>query len=146
MTPKSARRKKFKPVAEFTNIRTLPSGYQVTITRSKVEFSRHFAGHSEQSLAKAARFRDQVLRELPTKRVNPVPRYVLKALGVPAEVVGVSRHSTRPFYQVPYRDRGKMRTRSFYWHGGKKAEAEAYAAAVAFRAEFVSRSLSSSSR
>ncbi|MBA2744372.1 MAG: hypothetical protein H0U43_08735, partial [Chthoniobacterales bacterium] len=61
-------------VTEFTNIRVLPSGYQVSVTRAKVEVSRHFAGHSDASLKAAVRFRDKVLRELPPKRINPVPR------------------------------------------------------------------------
>ena len=35
---------------EFTNIRILPSGYQVAITRNKKEYSKHFAGHSMDAL------------------------------------------------------------------------------------------------
>ena len=124
-------RSRFKPVTEFANIRVLPSGYQVAVTRAKIEFSRHFAGHSDASLRAALRFRDKVLRELPTKRLNPVPRKVLAAVGVDAEVVGVFRHPKRMFYQVTYRDRGRMRMRSFSWK--KRPEAEAYAAAIAFR-------------
>ena len=122
-------------VTEFTNIRVLPSGYQVSVTRAKIEFSRHFAGHSDASLQAALRFRDKVLRELPTKRLNPVPRKVLAAVGVNAEVVGVFRHPKRSFYQVSYRDGGRMRSRTFSWK--KVSEAEAYAAAIAFRAGVV---------
>ena len=128
-------RARFKPVTEFTNIRVLPSGYQVTVTRAKIEFSRHFAGHSDASLKAALRFRDKVLRELPTKRLNPVPRKVLAAVGVDTEVVGVFRHPKRMFYQVMYRDGGRMRARTFSWR--KMKEADAYAEAIAFRARQV---------
>ena len=119
------------PVTEFTNIRVLPSGYQVTVTRAKIEFSRHFAGHSDASLEAALRFRDKTLRELPSKRLNPVPRKVLAAVGLQTEAVGVSRHPQRSFYQVAYRDHGRMRTRTFSWRN--LPEAAAYAAAIAFR-------------
>ena len=124
-----------KPVTEFTNIRVLPSGYQVTVTRAKIEFSRHFAGHSDASLKAALRFRDKALRELPTKRLNPVPRKVLAAVGLETEVVGVFRHPKRMFYQVTYRDGDRTRARTFSWRN--VAEAEAYAAAIAFRASQV---------
>ena len=127
-----------KPVTEFTNIRVLPSGYQVSVTRAKIEFSRHFAGHSDASLNAAVRFRDKALRELPPKRINPVPREVLAAVGLDREVVGVFRHPRRSFYQVSFREKGKWRTRSFSWN--KRDEADAYANAVAFREELVRRS------
>lgn len=129
------------PVTEFTNIRVLPSGYQVAVTRAKIEFSRHFAGHSDASLKAALRFRDKALRELPTKRVNPVPRKVLAALGLDREVVGVFRHTHRSFYQVMYRDGARTRARTFSWK--KVGEADAYAAAIAFRAAQVRASRSS---
>jgi hypothetical protein len=125
-------------VTEFTNIRVLPSGYQVSVTRARIEFSKHFAGHSDASLKAATRFRDKVLRELPPKRINPVPRKVLSALGLDREVVGVYRHVTPPFYQVSFREKGKWHMRSFSWN--KRDEAEAYAAAVAFREELVRQS------
>ena len=128
-------RSRSKPVTEFTNIRVLPSGYQVAVTRAKNEFSRHFAGHSDASLEAALRFRDKVLRQLPTKRLHPVPRKVLAAVGRDTEVVGVFRHPNRMFYQVTYRDQGRMRMRTFSWK--KRPEAEAYAAAVAFRMQQV---------
>jgi len=132
-TPSNPRRA--KAVTEFTNIRVLPSGYQVCVTRAKIEFSRHFAGHTDASLARALRFRDKALRELPTKRLNPVPRRVLQALGLEREVVGVFRTPKRLFYQVTFRDAGKMRMRTFTWR--TRPEAEAYAAAIAFREELV---------
>ena len=128
------------PVTAFTNIRVLPSGYQVSVTRAKIEFSRHFAGHSDASLQAALRFRDKALRELPTKRVNPVPRKVLTALGLESEVVGVFRHTSRSFYQVTYRDGAQTRSRTFSWK--KVGETEAYAAAIAFRAAQVRASRS----
>ena len=58
---------------EFTNIRILPSGYQVAITRNKKEYSKHFAGHSKDSLKAAHHWRDRVLRLLPNKRSQPIP-------------------------------------------------------------------------
>ncbi|CAA9234064.1 MAG: hypothetical protein AVDCRST_MAG42-1296 [uncultured Chthoniobacterales bacterium] len=135
MRSSAANPRRSKPVTEFTNIRVLPSGYQVSLTRAKIEFSRHFAGHSEASLEAALRFRDKALRELPKKRLNPVPRKVLAALGLDAEVVGVFRHPRRSFYQVAYREGGRLRARSFSWK--KVDEAAAYSAAIAFRASVV---------
>lgn len=135
MRSAAANPRRSKPVTEFRNIRVLPSGYQVTVTRAKIEFSRHFAGHSDASLKAALRFRDKALRELPPKRMNPVPRKVLAAVGLETEVVGVSRNPRRLFYQVAYREGGRMRSRTFSWKYVK--EADAYAAAIAFRAELV---------
>ena len=105
------------------------------MTRAKIEFSRHFAGHSDASLKAALRFRDKALRELPKKRLNPVPRKVLAALGLDAEVVGVFRHPRRSFYQVSFREGGRWRARTFSWR--TVDEADAYAAALAFRASLV---------
>ncbi len=113
----------------------LPSGYQVTITRAGLEFSRHFAGLSEESLKRATRFRDQALRELPPKNLNPVPRGVLTRLGLKQPVVGVFRHRRSAMYSVSYIDRGRRRTRAFMWT--KREEWEAYADAVAFRRETI---------
>ena len=135
MRSTTARSPRFKPVVEFTNIRVLPSGYQVTLTRSKIEFSRHFAGHSEASLEAALRFRDKALRELPPKRLNPVPRAVLAAVGRETETPGVCRNPQKSFYQVSYREDGRLRSRTFSYKRVK--EAEAYAAALAFRAAIV---------
>jgi hypothetical protein len=117
---------------EFKNIRVLPSGYQVTLVRSGNEFSRHFAGHSEQSYRAAIRFRDRTLRELPDKRLNKIPRRVLAALGLSKPVVGVFRHPSRQMYQVSYKEREQRRNRAFSW-GGEISEAQALAAAIAFR-------------
>ena len=117
---------------EFKNIRVLPSGYQVSIVRAKIEFSRHFAGHSEQSRRAAIRFRDKVLRQLPPKRLNAIPPRVLAAVGLSEAVVGVFRHAGRSMYQVGYRETGQARNRAFMW-GSKRTEAQAYAAAIAFR-------------
>lgn len=135
--PANASPSRSGPVTEFTNIRVLPSGYQVSVTRAKIEFSRHFAGHSDGSLKAALRFRDKALRELPAKRVNPVPRKVLAALGLDTEVVGVFRNPARLFYEVSYRDGGRLRSRTFSWK--QMPEADAYAAAIAFRAGIVGR-------
>ena len=116
---------------EFKNIRTLPSGYQVSIVRGKTEVSRHFAGHSEKSYRAAVRYRDHLLRELPEKRVNKIPRWVLRALGLAKPVVGVFRSAKRKFYQVTWYERGRQRTAVFYWRGDD--EVEAYQTAIEFR-------------
>ncbi len=63
-------------MTDFKNIRTLPSGYQVSVVRAKTEVSRHFAGHSEKSYRAAVRYRDRLLRELPDKRQNKIPCWV----------------------------------------------------------------------
>ena len=126
--------KRPRAFTEFTNIRVLPSGYQVTLTRAGNEFSRHFAGLSESSHRAAIRFRDKVLRELPAKRLNNVPPRVLKALGLSKPVVGVFRTPRRSMYQVSYRDGKRRCVRAFAW-GRERNEVEAYAAAIAFRKE-----------
>ncbi len=125
-------------ITEFKNIRVLPSGYQVAVVRAGTEFSRHFAGHSAQSHRAAVRFRDKILQELPPKRLNPIPRRVLTAVGLTRPVVGVFRHAKRSMYQVGYREEGQARNRAFTWNE-KRIEAEAYAAAVAFRKKMVGR-------
>ena len=118
---------------EFKNIRTLPSGYQVAVTRNKKEYSKHFAGHSRRALKAAERWRDQMLRLLPNKRKNVVRRNVLAAFGLKQPVVGVSYHPRRRLFQVAYRGRaGRMRGRSFHW-SDRGGEVAAYAAAVRFR-------------
>jgi hypothetical protein len=118
---------------EFRNLRVLPSGYQVSVTRGKMEFSKHFAGHSTKSLQAAMRYRNQLRRELPDKRKNIVPRRLWAALNLKRPAVGVFRHPKRDMYQVTYRDRdGRLRTRAFGWTD-REAEINAYAAAVKFR-------------
>jgi hypothetical protein len=123
--------KRPKSYSEFTNIRVLPSGYQVSITRAKTEISRHFAGHSDRSLRAALRFRDRLLRELPDKRLNPIPRRVLTALGLKEQVPGVFRRQWQNAYSVTWKEAGRLRTRQFTYRG--KSEVDAYAAAVRFR-------------
>src|SRR5438034_10419700 len=91
--------------AEFRNLRVLPSGYQVAITRRKREFAKHFAGHSKQSLQAAMKYRDALLRLLPNKRKNDIPRRLLTALNLKKPIVGVSRHPTRQLFQVSHRSR-----------------------------------------
>ena len=130
--------KRPRVISEFSNIRVLPSGYQVAVTRAGREFSRHFAGHSDQSLRAAMRYRAKVLRDLPGKRLNQIPRSVLGGVGLTEAVVGVFRTPDRSMYQVSYRDKGRLRTRAFAW-GLHRGEVEAYAAAIAFREEIVRR-------
>jgi hypothetical protein len=126
--------KRPRALQEFRNLRVLPSGYQVTVTRGKMEFSKHFAGHSTRSLQAAVRYRDRLRRELPDKRKNVIPRRVLAGLNLDRPVVGVFRHPKRRFYQVSYRDRGRLRSRAFGWTD-RASEIDAYVAAVKFRNE-----------
>src|SRR5712691_616060 len=128
--------KKPGAITDFKNIRVLPSGFQVTIVRAKIEVSKHFAGHSERSYRVALRYRDQLLRELPDKRLNKIPRRVLQALGLTKPVVGVFRSGTRKFYQVTYRESGRQRCGTFFWTGDD--EPEAYRRAIAFRKRTIS--------
>jgi hypothetical protein len=125
------------PITDFKNIRVLPSGYQVTMVRAKTEVSKHFAGHSERSYRAAVRYRDRLLRELPDKRLNKIPRRILKALQLTKPVVGVFRARKRRFYQVSYIENGRLRCRVFSWVGD--AEPEAYRAAIKFRKWIISR-------
>ena len=124
-------RKRSGAITDFKNIRVLPSGYQVTIVRAKIEVSKHFAGHSEKSYRAAVRYRDQLLRELPDKRRNKIPRPILKALHLSRPVVGVFRYGRRKFYQVTYRERGRQRCVTFSWRGAD--ELDAYRTAIEFR-------------
>src|SRR6266436_8004040 len=97
--------KRARAFQEFKNLRGLPSGYQVAMTRGKMEFTKHFAGHSAKSLEAAMRYRDRLRRELPDKRKNIIPRRLLAALNLKRPVVGVFRRPEKRFYQVMYRDR-----------------------------------------
>jgi hypothetical protein len=133
--PQSRIRMKKRPriFTEFKNIRLLPSGYQVVVTRNKKEFSKHFAGHSKQALKAAERWRDSILRLLPDKRKRKIPRSILAAVGRRKPAVGISRYPERRFYQVAYRNRnGAVRARTFSW-SDHKGEIRAYAAAIRFR-------------
>src|SRR5437867_4394636 len=101
---------------EITNIPILPSGCQVVSSRNKKEYSKHFAGHSKESLKAAHRWRDRVLRLLPNKRSQPIPSRILSKLRLKQPVVGVSRYETRRFYSVTYHGKkGRTRVRTFSW-------------------------------
>src|SRR5258705_12966367 len=126
-------KKRPRVFSEFKNIRTLPSGYQVAVTRNKREFSKHFAGHSEKALNAARRWRDQMLRLLPNKRRKPIPPRVLAAFHLKKPAVGVFRYPDRQFYCVTYRDRKRaMRSPTFSW-ADRDEEIAAYGAAMKFR-------------
>ncbi len=123
---------------EVRNIRVLPSGYQVCVTRERTEFSKHFAGHSAKSLRLAEAYRDMLLRVLPPKRRHAVPPRVLAALGLKQPVIGISRYPKR-CYAVTYRNRAnQVKTRTFSWRKPKD-EIAAYAAAVKFRRQNVKK-------
>src|SRR5207249_10689464 len=101
---------------EFTNIRILPSGYQVAITRNKKEYSKQFAGHSKDSLKAAHRWSDRLLRLLRNKRSQPILARILSKLRLKQPVVGVSRYEMRRFYSVTYHGaKGRTRVRTFSW-------------------------------
>jgi hypothetical protein len=131
---------KNRAIKEFTNIRVTNDGFQVVITRVGQEHTAYFAGHSDKSLRAAQRYRDRMLRQLPSKRLNQVPRRVLQALGLSEPVVGVFRPRGRNHYSVTFPDRrtGRKRTRAFSWKepGG---EIEAYAQAIALRNRILRR-------
>jgi hypothetical protein len=132
----TARDKKKRQRLEVRNIRVLPSGYQVCVTREKTEFSKHFAGHSARSLRMAETYRDMLLRVLPPKRQHEIPHRVLAALSLKQPVVGVTRYPKR-CYAVSYRNKSrKVKTRTFSWRTPKD-EIKAYAAAVQFRKQKV---------
>jgi hypothetical protein len=117
---------------EVRNIRVLPSGYQVCVTREKTEFSKHFAGHSAKSLRLAETYRDMLLRVLPPRRQHEIPHRVLTALNLRQPVVGVTRYPKR-CYAVSYRNAARQtKTRTFSWRTPRD-EVKAYAAAVEFR-------------
>ena len=123
---------KNRAIKEFTNIRVTNDGFQVVITRAKEELTSYFAGHTAESLRAAQRYRDRMLRKLPKKRINLVPRRVLQALGLSEPVVGVFRPRGRKHYAVIYTDRtGRKRSRVFSWT--RQGEIEAYVQAVALR-------------
>lgn len=130
-------RKQSRAMTSFKNIRVLPSGYQVSIVRAKIEVSKHFAGHSEKSYRAAVRYRDQLLRQMPDKRLNKVPHRILHALDLNQPVVGVFRYGRRKFYQVNFREKGRQRCAVFFWTGG--GEADAYRTAVEFRKLTIAR-------
>ncbi len=131
-----------KPVrllGSFKNIRTLPSGYQVSVVRQKTEFSKHFAGHSAKSLREANAYRDLLLRTLPSKRRRDIPGYVLSGVGLKDQVIGVFRYAERRFYQVTFSDaKGTMKARTFSWKD-RKGEIAAYRQAVDFRKSLTRR-------
>lgn len=54
-----------KKNTDFKNLRVLPSGFQVSIMRNRVEVSKHFAGHSVESYMAAIKHRNRLLRQLP---------------------------------------------------------------------------------
>ena len=119
-------------ITEFTNIRVTNDGFQVVFVRAKIEIRKYFAGHSPKSLRAAQQYRDRMLREIPDKRLNLIPRSVLKALGLSKPVVGVFRPARRNHYAVNYTGReGRLHSRTFPWREG--SETAAYARAVAFR-------------
>ncbi|MEO5720361.1 MAG: hypothetical protein ABIR71_02695 [Chthoniobacterales bacterium] len=120
-------------ITKFSNIRVTNDGFQVVFVRAGIELRKYFAGHSPESLRAALKFRDRALKEIPDKRLNIIPKRVLKALGLEEPVVGVFRPTGRNHYSVTYTDRdGRKRSRAFSWRH-RDEEVAAYAKAAAFR-------------
>ncbi|MEO6970990.1 MAG: hypothetical protein ABI217_08855 [Chthoniobacterales bacterium] len=117
---------------ELRNITKTKDGYQVRLRPTgKPVFRRSVRGHSEESLREAMRIRDRAMREIPGRRVHQIPAQVLKALGLSAPIIGITRLPSRSVYRVVYRDdTGRRRVRQFYFRG--VPEEDAYAAAIAF--------------
>ncbi len=130
---------KNQAIKEFTNIRVTNDGFQVVITRAKRELTAYFAGHTDKSLRAAQRHRDRMLRKLPNKRLNLVPRRVLQALGLSEPVVGIFRPRGRRHYSVTFPGpTGRKCTRAFSWREPED-EIEAYAQAIALRNKILRR-------
>jgi hypothetical protein len=129
--------KRPKIFSEFKNIRVLPSGYQVTITRAKVEVSRHFAGHTDESLQAAMKFRDRLLRDMPNKRLNPIPDKVLRAAGMTEQPPGVFRRASVSAYVVNWYEHGRLRGRQFGFR--YRQEVDVFLEAVKFRQSIVKK-------
>lgn len=85
------------------NIRLQPDGFQVVFSQKGNYLSRHFGGHDEAALQRAIRFRDEEARKRAGVRKNRVPTKVLRALGLSAEVIGITRLPSRSVYRVSSR-------------------------------------------
>lgn len=108
----------------------------MVVTRAKIEISKLFARHTKKSLRAAEKFRDALLKELPDKRLNPIPLYVLSALNLKKPVVGVFRNPNKQQYQVGYSGAdGKWKNRAFSW--AIRDEVIVYSEAVRFREETI---------
>lgn len=102
------------------------------MVRAGIAISKHFAGRTEKSYRAATRYRDKLLRELPDKRRNKIPRPILKAVGLTKPVVGVYRTAKRKFYQVSY-SVGDRKCCITFPSTEDIDEAEAYQMAIEFR-------------
>lgn len=119
---------------ELRHIRLTANGYQVILSRRDDHVARSFVGFGEESLERAKRFRDEMMRQRPPLRKNWVPADVLRALGLSEEVRGISRLASRSVYRVRWcLPNGKCRMRQFYFR--RVPEADAYAAAINFLRE-----------
>jgi hypothetical protein len=117
---------------KLRDITKTKSGYLVRLySTGRPVFRRSVSGHSEESLRKAMRIRDQALREIHGRRIHQIPARVLKALGLSEPIIGISRLPSRSVYRVDYHDAtGRRRLRQFYFR--VVPEEDAYAAAIAF--------------
>lgn len=119
----------------FKNIRVTEDGFQVVFTRAKQEITMFFAGHSKRSLRKAEKCRESLLKTLPDKRKNSIPKKIYTALGLSAPVAGVFRRPAKRHYSATYLDRDKRRfSKSFKWDDDEIA---AYARAVEYRIKMI---------
>jgi hypothetical protein len=113
---------------ESRNIQVQNGGYRVRFLRRGETFTGHFPGVTDESLAKAIRFRDEATKIL-GERSNSIPSRVLNALGLPAPVPGIIRKPTQSAYMVLMRNGGKaVRRQRFSFEF--LTEEDAYAAAI----------------
>lgn len=114
---------------EMRNIRLHPGGYQVVIHRNNEEFSRCFAGFSEEVLQSAMEFRDALVAQAPRIFAHPIPQHVLDELGFKEPAIGVTHWPKRSCFRVsapPCRI-----LQNFYYR--RVSQADAYAAGIEFR-------------
>ena len=121
------------PLAKFRNIRTTRDGYQVVVVRERIEKTKFFARHTKESLRNAELYRDQLLKKLPSKRLNPVPKEVLASLGLTEPVVGVFRHPKKQCYAVSFLNEARRYCTQAFSFRTTADEVAAYAEAVKFR-------------
>ncbi|HEY8714457.1 MAG TPA: hypothetical protein VIM00_03710 [Candidatus Acidoferrum sp.] len=124
---------------QLRHITRTPNGYVVRIIRGgKPVFDRHVAGFSEESLLKAMHLRTEAVRKLQRDRLHPIPREVLRALGLSEPVVGICKLTSQYAYRASYRTPdGKKHGRSFYYR--RVPETVAYAAAITFLHQVLER-------
>ena len=128
---------KLQRSSEFGDLRHIgrtTSAYQVALRRGSQHFTWNFAGFSEKSLRRRCSSRCAAAHDASFgAKAKPGPRGVLKALGLKAPVVGVSRLPRYSQYIVNYYKGDRWTSRIFSFR--RNPEVEAYARAMAFSEE-----------